>query len=94
VFLNSGPAESPGSGAGVEELSLSGIQGQGFEKHSYFADPMWGSPFASISSDPTGFKPQKESVAIDDGESLAYTQDYAGTSIPQGKGPDIGAYEQ
>jgi hypothetical protein len=94
VFLNSGPAASPGSGMGVEELSLSGIQGQGFEKHSYFANPMWSVPFASISSDPTGFKPQKGSVAIDDGELLTYTEDYAGTAIPQGKGPDIGAYEQ
>jgi len=94
IFLNSGPAESPGSGTGVLELSLSGAQGQGVEKHSYFADPKWSSPFAGIASDPTGFKPQKGSVAIDDGKLLTYTQDYVGTAIPQGKGPDIGAYEQ
>jgi hypothetical protein len=94
LFLNAGPADSPGSGTGVEELSLTGAQGQGVEKHSYAADPMWSVPFASISSSPTGFKPQAGSVAIDHGELLMYTQDYAGTAIPQGKGPDIGAYEQ
>jgi hypothetical protein len=94
LFLNAGPAESPGSGTGVEELSLTGAQGQGIEKHSYAADPMWSVPFASISSSPTGFKPLAGSVAIDRGELLTYTQDYAGTAIPQGKGPDIGAYEQ
>lgn len=94
AYLNAGPAESPGSGTGVMELSLAGMQAQGFEKHSYYADPMWSVPFASISSNPIGFKPKVGSVAIDDGELLSYTQDYAGTSIPQGKGPDIGAYEQ
>ena len=76
------------------ELSLSGIQAQGFEKHSHYADPMWSVAFASISSNPIGFKPKVGSVAIDDGKLLSYTQDFAGTSIPQGKGPDIGAYEQ
>ena len=94
LFLNAGPAESPGSGTGVEELSLAGAQGQGFEKHGYAADPMWAAPFASISSDPSGFKPRMGSVAIDHGKLLTYTQDYAGTTIPQGAGPDIGAYEQ
>jgi hypothetical protein len=94
VFLNSGPAESPGSGTGVEELSLAGIQGQGFEKHSYAQNPEWSVPFASISTNPIGFKPMKGSVAIDHGKMLTYTQDYAGTTIPQGAGPDIGAYEQ
>ena len=94
LFLNAGPAESPGSGTGVEELDLAGAQGQGFEKHGYAADPMWSAPFASISSDPGGFEPRMGSVAIDHGKLLTYTQDYAGTTIPQGSGPDIGAYEQ
>jgi hypothetical protein len=94
IFLNAGPAESPGSGAGVEELSLSAAQAAGEEKHSYFKDPMWSSPFAAITSNPSGFKPAKGSVAIDDGTLLTYTEDYAGTAIPEGKGPDIGAYEQ
>ncbi len=94
AFLNAGPAASPGSGMGVMELSLSGIQTQGFEKHSYNADPMWSVAFASISSKPIGFKPKVGSVAIDNGKLLSYTQDFAGTPIPQGKGPDIGAYEQ
>jgi len=94
AFLNSGPAESPGSGTGVMELNLSGIQAQGFEKHSYYADPMWSLPFASISSNPLGFEPKAGSVAIDHGKLLSYTVDFAGTTIPQGTGPDIGAYEQ
>jgi hypothetical protein len=93
-FLNAGPAASPGSGTGVMELSLSGIQAQGNEKHSYYADPMWSVPFASIASNPIGFEPKVGSVAIDDGKLLSYTVDFAGTTIPQGKGPDIGAYEQ
>ncbi len=94
AFLNSGPAESPGSGTGVMELNLSGIQAQGFEKHSDYADPMWSAAFASISSNPIGFEPKAGSVAIDHGKLLSYTVDFAGTTIPQGAGPDIGAYEQ
>jgi hypothetical protein len=95
VFLNSGPAESPGSGMGVEELSLSGIQAQGFEKHSYYANPMWSVPFASISSNPIGFEPAKGSVALGHGETLADdTVDFAGTPYPKSQDPDIGAYEQ
>jgi hypothetical protein len=95
VFLNSGPAESPGSGAGVEELTLSGIQGQGFEKHSYSQDPIWSVPFTSISSSPIGFKPEKGSVALAHGETLPDdTVDFAGTPYPKDQAPDIGAYEQ
>jgi hypothetical protein len=94
AYLNSGPAESPGSGAGVEELDLAGMQGAGFEAHGTYADPMWSVPFASIASDPSGFKPAAGSVCVDHGKQLSYTQDFAGTAIPQGKGPDIGAYEQ
>jgi len=94
AFLNSGPAESPGSGAGVMELDLAGLQGQGFEKHGYAADPEWSVPFASIAGDPTGFLPKKTSVAVDHGTMLAYVADYAGHAIPEGKGPDIGAFEQ
>jgi len=93
AFLNSGPAESPGSGAGVLELSLAAIQGQGFEKHSYYADPMWSVPFAMISASPLGFAPTAGSVAIGHGEKLTYTQDFAGNPYPTGKAPDIGAYE-
>jgi hypothetical protein len=94
VFLSSGPAESPGSGTGVEELSLAGIQGHGFEKHSYYADPMWSVPFASISSNPIGFEPASGSVAIGHGEALSYTQDFAGNPVAQGQPPNIGAYDQ
>ena len=51
-------------------------------------------PFATIHADATAFKPKTGSPAIDHGATLPYTQDYAGTTIPQGKGPDIGAFEQ
>jgi hypothetical protein len=47
-----------------------------------------------IDSDAGGFKPMKGSPAIDHGKMLTYTTDYAGTTIPQGAGPDIGAFEQ
>jgi hypothetical protein len=93
AFLNAGPAESPGSGAGVMELDLAGIQKQGFEKHSYYANPQWSAPFASIAKDPSGFKPMKGSVALGHGVSLGYADDFAGTPYPSGKAPDIGAYE-
>jgi hypothetical protein len=94
AFLNAGAAASPGCNPGVEELDLSGIQAQGFEKHSYYANPLWSVPFASISSNPIGFKPMKGSVAIGHGEILPYTQDFAGDPVPKDAPPDIGAYEQ
>ncbi len=70
------------------------MQAQGFEAHGIVADPQWSMPFASIIADPSGFKPPHSSPAVDHGKLLSYTVDYAGTSIPQGAGPDIGAYEQ
>jgi hypothetical protein len=94
AFLNAGPAASPGSGAGVEELSLAGLQAKGLEKHSYYADPLWSVPFASISTNPIGFKPQAGSVAVGHGVAVPYAVDYGGTPYPAGKPPDIGAYEQ
>ncbi len=93
AILDAGPAASPNSG-GAKSLDLAGMQGQGFEKHGAYGDPMWTAAFASIDSDPSGFKPKSGSPAIDHGTLLSYTVDYAGTTIPQGAAPDIGAYEQ
>jgi hypothetical protein len=93
AILNAGPAASPNTG-GAMELDLAGMQAQGFEKHGAYGDPMWSAPFASIDADPSGFEPKTGSPAIDHGELLSYTVDYTGAKIPQGQGPDIGAYEQ
>jgi hypothetical protein len=88
--LDAGPAEAP---AGTS-YDLAGLQALGYEAHGIFGDPKWSTPFASIAADPTGFKPLASSPAKDHGTMLTYTQDFAGTTIPQGAGPDIGAYEQ
>ncbi len=93
AILDSGPAESPGGGA-AKKLNLAGMQAQGFEKHGLYGDPMWSAPFASINTDPSGFKPKAASPAVDHGVDLSFTEDYAGTAIPQGASPDIGAFEQ
>jgi hypothetical protein len=93
AILNSGPAESPNSGSAMS-LDLAGMQAQGFEAHGVYGDPMWPVPFASIDSDPTGFRPLATGPAKDVGATLSYTADFAGSAIPQGAGPDIGAFEQ
>ncbi len=93
AILDAGPAESPGSG-NAEQLDLAGMQAQGFEKHGLYGDPLWAAPFAGIHGDAAAFKPMSGSPAIDHGTKLTYSQDYAGTAIPQGGGPDIGAFEQ
>jgi hypothetical protein len=90
VTLDAGPAASP---AGTS-YALAGLQAAGYEVHGIVANPQWSVPFASISSNPLGFKPLPTSPAKDHGKMLTYTQDFAGVTIPQGAGPDIGAYEQ
>jgi hypothetical protein len=93
AYLNAGPAASPGSG-GALELGLSGMQGKGFETHGLYGDPLWSTPFDAITSDASGFRPKMGSPAIDHGKALGYAVDFAGATIPQGAGPDIGAFEQ
>jgi hypothetical protein len=90
VTLDAGPAASP---AGTS-YSLTTLQKAGYEPHGIAADPQWSIPFSSIAGNPFGFKPQPTSPAKDHGKMLTYTQDFAGTAIPQGAGPDIGAFEQ
>ncbi len=93
AILNAGPAESPTTG-GALSLDLTGLQAMGFDAHGAYGDPLWSASFASIDVDPSGFRPQAGSPAIDHGTMLAFPTDYAGTAIPQSGGPDIGAYEQ
>ena len=94
AILNAGPADAP-TGGGALSLDLAGMQAHhSFEAHRAYGDPLWSMPFASIDRDPSGFKPVAGSPAIDHGATLTYADDYAATAIPQGAGPDIGAYEQ
>ena len=88
--LDAGPAASPGGTV----MTLADLQAAGYEKHGIVADPQFGTPFKNISTDPTGFKPMATSPAKDSGKMLMYTEDFVGTTIPQGAGPDIGAFEQ
>jgi hypothetical protein len=90
VTLDAGPAASP---AGTS-YSLATLQAAGYETHGIAADPQWSVAFGSIGANPFGFKPKPTSPAKDHGKMLTYTQDFAGTPIPQGAGPDIGAFEQ
>jgi hypothetical protein len=88
--LNAGPAEKP---AGTT-MTLAELQASGLEKHGIFGDPAFGAAFKTIDADASGFKPKPTSPAKDKGTLLEYTEDFAGTPIPQGAGPDIGAFEQ
>ena len=58
---------------------------QGKDKNSNTGDPF----FVSASD----FHLQSASPAINAGTNVGLTRDYAGTAIPQGSAPDIGAYE-
>lgn len=71
----------------------------GQDAHSIYADPRFVSPTPVVAAD---FELQTNSPCIDAGQNLklagllalaAQYQDYLGTLIPQGAGPDIGAYE-
>ncbi len=60
------------------------------DSNSIFADPLFISSNPQVASD---FKLQSSSPAIDKGKDVSLATDYAGTVIPQGSAPDIGAYE-
>ena len=55
------------------------------ESNTIISNPLFNSP--------TDFHLQKGSPAIDKGINVGLTSDYAGTPVPQGTAPDIGAYE-
>eukprot|EP01105_Mastigella_eilhardi_P010210 TRINITY_DN2389_c0_g1_i1.p1 TRINITY_DN2389_c0_g1~~TRINITY_DN2389_c0_g1_i1.p1 ORF type:complete len:672 (+),score=140.18 TRINITY_DN2389_c0_g1_i1:124-2139(+) len=68
------------------------VAAQGKDKHSQFGDPLFDNAGKQFNVD-------QDSPAVDAGtviDALAGEPlvDYAGTSVPQGAGPDIGAYER
>ena len=65
-------------------------QASNHDTHSIYADPKFLAPLPSILSD---FALQAGSPAIDRGQAVNVNKDFAGVSIPQGAGADIGAYE-
>lgn len=67
--------------------NFSDWQTAGYDLHGINADPM----FMDFDSD--DFRLQRVSSAINAGVDLGLTNDIVNTSIPQGGGPDMGAYE-
>ena len=68
------------------KMNLTSWQALGYDKHSLTTNPMFVSPG-------TNFALTSSSPAINAGANVGLTADYAGTPIPQGSAPDIGAYE-
>ncbi len=66
--------------------------GASMDSHSLDKNPLFNNASGTYSQ-PTDFKLQATSPAINAGASVSLTTDYAGTSVPQGSVPDIGAYE-
>ena len=63
-------------------------QEQGQDQNSQLTDPL----FESV--DDLDFRLQQDSPAIDAGTTISgETEDFVGTSVPQGSGTDIGAFE-
>lgn len=58
-----------------------------FDPNSLTLDPLFADP------ENGDFRLQSNSPAIDNGTDIGLTLDFAGNSIPQGNGTDIGAYE-
>ncbi|MGD0259767.1 MAG: right-handed parallel beta-helix repeat-containing protein [Verrucomicrobiota bacterium] len=85
---------------GAHQTSLAAWRTQsGQDAHSIYANPQFVSANPVVAAD---FQLKPTSPCIDAGQNLklagllarnAQYQDYLGTSIPQGSGPDIGAYE-
>jgi len=73
--------------SGVADYNFAQWQALGNDVNSVNADPK----FVSIVT--PDFTPQPISPCINAGTNVGLTQDYAGTSVPQGSAPDIGAYE-
>jgi len=90
VALNAGPANNIGG----TRYTLAQLQSQTtYDQHSLYGNPLFGSSPAAINSDPLGFKPTAASPSIDKGTGRGFTADFSGVPIPQGAGPDIGAFE-
>lgn len=72
---------------GTVYSTLAAWQATGYDLHSTTANPLWVNPSLY------DFHLQAGSPAIDAGADFGYTQDLNGSPVPQGAGPDIGAYE-
>lgn len=68
------------------ELNFTDWEALGYDAHGLNTDPLFVNPG-------TDFHLTSSSPAIDTGANVGLTSDYAGTSVPQGSAPDIGAYE-
>ncbi len=90
VTLDAGTAESP---AGTS-YTLAALQAAGYETHGIVADPQWSVPYAMIGASPAGFEPLATSPAVGHGKTLAYTQDFAGHTLPVNAPWDMGAFQQ
>jgi len=62
-------------------------QDLGFDRHGVNADPLFTNAAGNI------FTLQGASPAIDAGTNVGLTQDILGGTVPQGRAPDMGAYE-
>ncbi len=60
---------------------------KGKEPHSIVADPLFRNP------DEHDFRLTEQSPCIDAGTDVGLTRDFAGTPVPQGAAPDMGAFE-
>ena len=73
------------------QMALADWQGKlGWDKHSVFADPKF---TASAPKEAKDFAVQPGSPCIDAGTDAGLKTDFAGGKVPQGKAPDIGAFE-
>jgi hypothetical protein len=71
-----------------EYLIFAGYQkATGFDAHSMAADPVF------VDAENDSFYPRQLSPVIDRGTDVGLSRDFAGTYVPQGSAPDIGAYE-
>ena len=73
--------------SGTSYSTLAAWQATGQDTHSTTANPLWanasGGDFHLLAGSP----------AIDTGTNFGYLEDLDGSSVPQGAGPDMGAYE-
>lgn len=72
---------------GGTSRTLTNLQSGGLMTHGITSDPLF------VSTSTPDFHLQHTSPAINAGTNVGLTSDFAGTTVPQGPTPDIGAYE-